>query len=175
VLGRQPSGAWSTQSKNRQAPAQALPGAYLEEDVSLPACEYEEQVVAALGAGQVPEELAAHVEQCAVCREVKLVFRFLATASEEKEETAASTAGLIWWRARLYEKRALAARSVTPIRTAQTVAIVLALVVAAIFAAMVGPEWIGKASPLVLAVMICGGGLIASTAGLLAFWARAPK
>src|SRR6478609_5542821 len=103
------------------------------EEGSLPACEYEEQVVAALGAGQVPEELAAHVEQCAVCREVELVFRFLETASSEKEETAASAAGLIWWRARLYEKRALAARSVTPIRTAQTVAIVLALVVAAIF------------------------------------------
>jgi hypothetical protein len=103
------------------------------------------------------------------------VFRFLETASSEKEETAASAAGLIWWRAQLYEKRALAARSVTPIRTAQTVAIVLALVVAAIFAAMMGPEWIGKASPLVLAVVACGGGLIASTAGLLAFWARAPK
>jgi hypothetical protein len=106
---------------------------------------------------------------------VQLVFRFLETASAERDDAPASTAGLIWWRARLYEKRALAARSVTPIRTVQTVAIVLALAVAAIFAAMMGPEWIGKASPLVLAAVICGGGLIASTAGLLAFWARAPK
>jgi hypothetical protein len=145
------------------------------EEVSLPACEYEEQVVAALGAGQIPEELAAHVEQCAVCREVKLVFQFLETASTEKEDTQASAAGLIWWRARLYEKRALAARSVTPIRTVQTAAIVLGLVVAAIFAAMIGPEWIGKASPLVIVIVACGGGLIVSTAGLLAFWARAPK
>jgi len=145
------------------------------EEVSLPACEYEEQVVAALGADQVSEELAVHIEQCAVCREVKLVFRFLETASAEKEETPASAAGLIWWRARLYEKRALAARSVTPIRAVQTVAIVLGLVVTAIFAAMMGPEWIGKASPLMVAVAACGGGLIASTAGLLAFWARAPK
>jgi hypothetical protein len=145
------------------------------EEVSLPACEYEEQVVAALGAGQIPEELAAHVEQCAVCREVKLVFQFLKTASADKEDIQASAAGLIWWRARLYEKRALAARSVTPIRTVQTAAIVLGLVVTAIFAAMIGPEWIGKASPLVIAVVACGGGLIVSTAGLLAFWARAPK
>jgi hypothetical protein len=145
------------------------------DEVSLPACEYEERVVAALGAGQVPEELAAHVEQCAVCRDVQLVFRFLETAAAEREDAPASAAGLIWWRARLYEKRALAARSVTPIRTVQTATIVLALVVAAIFAAMVGPEWIGKASPLVLAVVACGGGLIVSTAGLLAFWARAPK
>jgi hypothetical protein len=145
------------------------------DEVSVPVCEYEEQVVAALGAGQVPEELAAHVAQCAVCRDVQLVFRFLETASAEREDAPASAAGLIWWRARLYEKRALAARSVGPIRTVQTVAIVLALAVATIFAVMVGPEWIGKASPLVLAVVICGGGLIASTAGLLAFWARAPK
>ena len=145
------------------------------EEGSLPACEYEEQVVAALGAGHVSEDLAAHVEQCAVCQEVKLVFRFLETASSVKEETPASAAGLIWWRARLYEKRALAARSVTPIRTAQTVAIVLVLVVAAIFIAVIGPEWIGKASPLVVAVVACGGGLIVSTAGLLAFWARYSK
>jgi len=145
------------------------------EEVVLPACEYEAQVVAALGAGHVPEELAAHVEQCAVCREVKLVFRFLETASAEIQDVQASAAGLIWWRARLYEKRALAARSVTPIRTVQTIAIVLGLTAAAIFGAMMGPEWIGKASPLVIAVVICGGGLIVSSAGLLAFWARAPK
>jgi hypothetical protein len=131
--------------------------------------------VAALGAGHVPEELAAHVDQCAVCREVKLVFRFLETASAEKQDVQASAAGLIWWRARLYEKRALAARSVTPIRTVQTIAIVLGLVAAAIFGAMIGPEWIGKASPLVIAVVVCGGGLIVSSAGLLAFWTRAPK
>jgi hypothetical protein len=131
--------------------------------------------VAALGAGHVPEELAAHVDQCAVCREVKLVFRFLETASAEKQDVQASAAGLIWWRARLYEKRALAARSVTPIRTVQTIAIVLGLVAAAIFGAMIGPGWIGKASPLVIAVVVCGGGLIVSSAGLLAFWTRAPK
>jgi len=145
------------------------------DEVALPACECEEQVVAALGTGQISEELAAHVEQCAVCRDVQLVFHFLETASAEQENAPASAAELIWWRARLYEKRALAARSVRPIRTVQTVAMVLGLLVAAIFGAMVGPEWIGKASPLVLAVVICGGGLIASTAGLLAFWARAPK
>jgi hypothetical protein len=142
---------------------------------ALPVCEYEAQVVAALGAGHVPEELAAHLDQCAVCREAKLVFRFLETASAEIQDVQASAAGLIWWRARLYEKRALAARSVTPIRTVQTIAIVLALVAAAIFGAMMGPEWIGKASPLVIAVVVCGGGLIVSSAGLLAFWARAPK
>jgi preprotein translocase subunit Sec61beta len=145
------------------------------EEVSLPACEYEEQVVAALGAGNVSDQLAAHMDQCAVCRDVKLVFRFLETASVAQEQTAASAAGLIWWRARLYEKRALAARSVTPIRTVQTMAIVLVLAAAAIFAAVAGPDWIGKASPLVVSVVICGCGLIVSAAGLLTFWARAPK
>jgi hypothetical protein len=145
------------------------------DEVSLPACEYEEQVVAALGAGHVPDELAAHVDQCAVCQEAKLVFHFLATASAGQGETPASTAGLIWWRARLYEKRALAARSVAPIQTAQTVAIILVLAVAAIFTAVAGPAWIGKAPPLVVAVVACGCGLIVSTAGLLAFWARYSK
>ena len=138
-------------------------------------CAFEEQVVTSLGAGDLSADLAAHVEQCEVCREVKLVHRFLETASTEKKDTLAPAAGLIWWRARLYEKRSLAARSVAPIRTVQTVAIVLALVAAAIFAAVMGPDWIGKASPLVLVVVACGGGLIVSTAGLLAFWARAPK
>jgi preprotein translocase subunit Sec61beta len=145
------------------------------EGISLPACEYEEQAVAALGAGHVSEELAAHMAECAVCREVKLVFGFLESASAPHLEMAASSAGLIWWRARLYEKRALAARSVTPIRTVQTVAIVLLLVVAAIFACITGPEWISKASPLVISVVICGCGLIVSAAGLLTFWARATK
>jgi hypothetical protein len=145
------------------------------EDISLPACEYEEQAVAALGAGCVSEELAAHMAECAVCRDVKLVFGFLESASAPQEEMAASAAGLIWWRARLYEKRALAARSVTPIRTVQTVAIVLLLAVVAIFAGIAGPEWIGKASPLVISVVICGCGLIVSAAGLLTFWARATK
>jgi hypothetical protein len=145
------------------------------EKVSVPACEYEEQVVAALGAGHVPEMLAAHMDRCAVCRDVKLVFQFLESASIAHEDTPVSAAGLIWWRARLHEKRALAARSVKPIRTVQTVAIVLVLAVAAIFAVVAGPAWIGKASPLVITVVICGCGLIVSAAGLLTFWARATK
>ena len=146
------------------------------EEFSVPSCEYEEQVVAALGAGRVPEPLAAHIENCAVCRDVKLVFRFLESESTEpQEDTTASAAGLIWWRARLYEKRALAARSVKPIRTVQTIAIVLALALAAILAVVAGPAWIGKAPPLVIAVVICGCGLIVSAAGLWTFWTRTAK
>ena len=146
------------------------------EEFSIPSCEYEEQVVAALGADHIPEPLAAHMENCVVCRDVKLVFRFLESASTvQQEDTTASAAGLIWWRARLYEKRALAARSVKPIRTVQTIAIVLALAVIAIFAVVAGPAWIGKAPPLVIAVVICGGGLIISAAGLWTFWARTAK
>jgi hypothetical protein len=146
------------------------------EELSFPACEYEEQVVAAFGAGHVPEPLAAHIEGCAVCRDVQLVFRFLESASvAQQEDTTASAAGLLWWRARLYEKRALAARSVTPIQTVQTIAIVLALTAAAIFAVVAGPAWIGKASSLVISVVICGCGLIVSAAGLWTFWARTAK
>jgi hypothetical protein len=146
------------------------------EEFSVPSCEYEEQVVAALAAGHIPEPLAAHMENCAVCRDVKLVFRFLESASTgQQEDTTASAAGLIWWRARLYEKRALAARSVKPIRTMQTIAIVLVLAMAAIFAAVAGPAWVGKAPPLVIAVVICGCGLIVSAAGLWTFWMRTTK
>ena len=146
------------------------------EEFSVPSCEYEEQVVEALGAGHVPEPLVTHMENCAVCRDVKLVFRFLESESTgTQEDTTASAAGLIWWRARLYEKRALAARSVKPIRTVQTIAIVLALAVAVIFAVVAGPAWIGKAPPLVIAVVICGCGLIVSAAGLWTFWTRTAK
>ncbi len=145
------------------------------EEFSVASCEYEGQVVAALGAGHIPEPLAAHMENCAVCRDAKLVFRFLESAATEQQEDTASAAGLIWWRARLYEKRALAARSVKPIRTVQTIAIVLALAVAVIFAVVAGPTWIGKAPPLVIAVVICGCGLILSAAGLWTFWARTAK
>lgn len=147
------------------------------EEFPVPSCEYEEQVMAALGAGHVPEQLAAHMEGCAVCRDVKLVFGFLESASalQQDEETPTTAAGLIWWRARLYEKRALAARSVRPIRTVQTIAIVLALALAVIFAAVAGPAWIGKAPPLIIAVVICGCGLIVSAAGLWTFWARTAK
>jgi len=146
------------------------------EEFSVPSCAYEEPVVAALGAGPVPEPLVTHMENCAVCRDIKLVFRFLESESTgTQEDTTASAAGLIWWRARLYEKRALAARSVKPIRTVQTIAIVLALAVAAIFAVVAGPAWIGKAPPLVIAVVICGCGLIVSAAGLWTFWTRTAK
>src|SRR5690242_15276102 len=116
------------------------------------------------------------MENCVVCRDVKLVFRFLeSAATEQQEDPSASAAGLIWWRARLYEKRALAARSVKPIRTVQTIAIVLTLAMAAIFAVLAGPAWIGKAPPLVIAVMLCGCGLIVSAAGLWTFWMRTAK
>lgn len=146
------------------------------EEFPVPSCEYEERVVAALGASHVPEPLAAHMENCPVCRDVKLVFRFLeSAATEQQEDPSASAAGLIWWRARLYEKRALAARSVKPIRTVQTIAIVLTLAMAAIFAVLAGPAWIGKAPPLVIAVMLCGCGLIVSAAGLWTFWTRTAK
>ena len=145
------------------------------EEFSVPSCEYEEQVVAALGAGHVPEPLTGHMEGCAVCRDVKLVFRFLESAAAEHQEDTTASAGLIWWRARLYEKRALAARSVKPIRTMQTIAIVLALAVAVIFAMIAGPTWIGKAPPVIIAVAICGCGLIISAAGLWTFWMRTAK
>lgn len=136
-----------------------------------PSCAFEEQVLT----GEMSEELVAHLETCAVCREVKLVQSFLERASEEIEDPRTSSAGLIWWRAQLYEKRALAARSVAPIRTVQKIALIVILAVAAIFAATLGPAWMGKESPLVVWAVICGCGLIASTAGLLAIWARSPK
>ena len=69
----------------------------------------------------------------------------------------------------------LAARSVTPIRTVQAIAIFLLLAVAAIFAADRRAGWIGKASPLVVSVVVCGGALIASAAGLWTFWVRTVK
>jgi hypothetical protein len=136
-----------------------------------PSCAYEEQILA----GEFSEELVTHMETCAVCQEVKLVQGFLERASQVIENPQISSAGLIWWRARLYEKRALAERSVAPIQTVQKVALIVALALIAILAATAGPAWFGKESPLVVWVVVCGCGLIASTAGLLAIWARSPK
>jgi hypothetical protein len=143
--------------------------------VNLPNCEYEEQMLAALRAGDLPADLAAHADGCAVCQEVKLVFGFLSSASAQEVDVHASAAGLIWWRARLDEKRALAERSVAPILTVQKIALIVVVALAAILAAIAGPEWIGKASGPLVAVVTCACAMIVATAGALAIWARSPK
>ena len=140
--------------------------------MNLPNCEYEEQILAALRAGDLPEELAAHADGCAVCQEVKLVFGFLASASAREEDVHTSAPGLIWWRARLDEKRALAKRSVAPILTVQKIALIVVVALAAIFAAIAGPEWIGKASAPLVAAVACACAMIVATAGVLTAWAR---
>jgi hypothetical protein len=140
--------------------------------VNLPNCEYEEQMLAALRMGDMPAELAAHAHGCAVCQEVKLVFNFLEHASAQEIDAHTSAAGVIWWRARLDEKRALAKRSVAPILTVQKVSLIVVVALAGMFAAIAGPEWIGKASPPLIAAVTCACAMIVATAGALAAWAR---
>ncbi len=103
-------------------------------------CTFEREVAQSLKDGHWPEgcapELRSHVEGCASCSDLVLVTQaFQSTRSESAHELPAVSPGLLWWRAQLRRRNAAAERISRPITVAQTFALVINVLVAAVFVA----------------------------------------
>ena len=101
-------------------------------------CSQEESVVRAVGAGSWPEALAAHAEECAICRDVARTARAMRTLASSLDERDLNVAcvishqvqplpdpELVWQRARLDKEhgknRLLFANPASPKREKMTV------------------------------------------------------
>lgn len=96
-------------------------------------CHREEELLDALGAGFVGDELSEHVGSCENCSELRLVAGALLDAgADSRAEAAVPGAGTMWWRMqiRLRQDAQSTARQSLLIGQAVTLAIAVALVVA---------------------------------------------
>ncbi len=94
-------------------------------------CDFEPQVVKSLKAGLKDNEISAHLNSCADCRETaKIVSFFQTNLLRESAPKNLPTAGLVWWKTKLREKHRAANRAARPIFIAQTVAVAVALLAA---------------------------------------------
>lgn len=103
-------------------------------------CSLEQEVLRALKDGHWPDgcapELRDHVSGCASCRDLVLVTDIFQQAkSESASEIPAGAAGLLWWRAQLRRRNAVAEKVSRPITVAQTFAWLVVLLVSGSFVA----------------------------------------
>lgn len=93
-------------------------------------CDNEQALLTALKTGYISNELLAHLGQCPICNESRFVWDCLEKiASAENHAATLPSAGLIWWRAQLLERKAIAERSVAAIDVVQNIATILATIV----------------------------------------------
>ncbi len=89
-------------------------------------CEFENRIVKSSKSGAATEEISAHLETCADCREAA---RIVSLFQNELKNTIAPqhlpTAGLIWWKSRLREKQRRAAQVGQPILIVQIVSVIV--------------------------------------------------
>jgi hypothetical protein len=103
-------------------------------------CSWEHEVSQALKDGHWPEgcaqELREHVATCANCGDLVLVTQTFQQARSESEREAPDGApGLLWWRAQLRRRNTAAERVSRPITIAESLTLVVYLLVAVIFVA----------------------------------------
>ena len=101
-------------------------------------CSWEHEVSQALKDGHWPEgcaqELREHVATCANCGDLVLVTQTFQQARSESEREAPDGApGLLWWRAQLRRRNTAAERVSRPITIAESLTLVVYLLVAVIF------------------------------------------
>lgn len=90
------------------------------------ACDYENAVVESLKSGIANNEISAHLQSCADCRETWRVVNFFQTnLTNEPSPGRLPAAGLIFWKARLREKQRAAERVGQPIFIANIIAAML--------------------------------------------------
>ncbi len=91
-------------------------------------CEFEPTVVKFLKSGLSSEAINAHVQDCANCRETIKVVNWLQTFEKSALPQVKNlpTAGFLWWKSRILEKRRAAERVVQPILIAQIAASIVA-------------------------------------------------
>jgi len=102
-------------------------------------CSREKELTQALRDGHWPhgcgEELRAHVETCASCADLVLVTQTFQMARAESGSASMETSpSLLWWRAQLRRRNAVAERVSRPVTIAQSFAFTFVSVVAIWFA-----------------------------------------
>ena len=103
-------------------------------------CSFENELTQALKDGNWPEgcgpELRAHVESCASCGDLVLVTQTFQSARSESEHTALSgSPSLLWWRAQLRRRNAATERVSRPVTIAEIFALIVYVLVGAVFVA----------------------------------------
>jgi len=126
-------------------------------------CEFEEAIAAASASGEWSAELCEHLNACAGCAELKLVWQSLAAATSGQDAAPLPAPGLIWWRSQLAKRREQAERAVSAIALMQKLAIALAL------AAAMPLLWLCKPS---VWLILFGVSLLLGTGAVLYGWAR---
>jgi hypothetical protein len=126
-------------------------------------CEFEGATAAALASGAWESELCGHLDVCAACAELAIVWRSLAHATMEQVAAPLPAAGLIWWRSQLAERREQAERAVAAIALMQKLAIIVA------FVAAMPLLWVCKPSSWLI---LFGASLLLGTGAVLYGWAR---
>lgn len=106
----------------------------------LRSCSFENEVGQALKDGHWPHgcapELRAHVDSCRYCRDLVLVTEtFHRARVQSAENSFPGSPDLLWWRAQLRRRYVATETIARPVSIAQTFALFLNLMVAAIFVA----------------------------------------
>lgn len=89
-------------------------------------CEFEQTIVKSLKAGFISEESREHSKECADCRETVKIAGWLQMSAKTAQPKNLPTAGFLWWKSRIIEKRRAAENTAKPILIAQTVAVIVA-------------------------------------------------
>jgi hypothetical protein len=91
-------------------------------------CEREQELLAAIAAGRVPDELRQHAASCAGCSETLLVASFLRCGAAEASAALSPLPdpGYLWWRASLQRRSAVSERATRVITIVQRAAVLSA-------------------------------------------------
>jgi hypothetical protein len=140
--------------------------------VRVDSCKFEKSILRAVRFGQFNSDLQAHLDQCEVCREVRLVADFL----DDLEEAQLSDVPLpspesLWWRGRIAQKRDLAERSVVAINVVQKITGLLMVGLLGLLVVLWAPQLFGG-SPRIAHLSVAAVLLLASSATVLYAWAR---
>lgn len=139
------------------------------ETISPELCPREASLLAALANGALTDEQAAHLQECAACRDTKLVWSYLNECAAAAERVEIAPAESIWWRAQIEKKRAEARRSVVFIDRMQKIAFAIAAMIVAGLAWWQSPKLL-EVSPMLLgataAIVLLLGGSIAVVLGM---------
>lgn len=93
-------------------------------------CEFKKKVINQLKARAVDEEIKNHLRDCADCCETEKILNFMQIGiASELAAAKLPTAGFVWWKAQILNKRQAAARAAQPLFIARICALIVAFIV----------------------------------------------
>lgn len=146
-------------------------------------CANEQLILRAANAGQLNDEMLAHLASCAACQEVLQVSDWMQSlAHVSTEEHPLPQASYVWWKAQLLEQQAAEERAIRPLLITQGFIYIAAVVSMAFVSLWKMPQllqWfttlrqpLGQSAPLLnssgaLPLIFIGTGLLCLTVLLL--------